>query len=195
MRYSVSEISELIRDRRTVKPKDFTDRAVQKDMLERILSNGTWAPTHGMTQPWAYKVFMGDARKRLGDTLASEYKSGSTEEQFMQRKYDVLQNSPVSSSVVIAICLNRQETKKISELDEMMAVACSVQNMHLTCTAYGLGAFWSTPAVMHDQGVKDFLDLKEDDRCLGFFYIGYPSIDWPKGYRSPLPEHVDWIEE
>ncbi len=195
MKYSVSEISELIRERRTVKPKDFTDRTVQKDMLERILSNATWAPNHGMTQPWSYTVFMGDGRPRLADTLGSAYKAETAPELFLPRKFDKLRNNVLKSSVTIAICMKRQESRKITELDEILAVACGVQNMHLTCTAYGLGAFWATPSIMNTQEVKTFLGLQEEDRCLGFFYIGYPAIDWPKGYRSPLPEHVEWIEE
>jgi nitroreductase len=52
MKFSLSEITELIRTRRTIYPKDYSDRVVQKEIVERVLTNGTWAPTHGMTQPW-----------------------------------------------------------------------------------------------------------------------------------------------
>jgi nitroreductase len=164
-------------------------------MLERILTNGTWAPNHGMTQPWRFKVFEGDSGQDLGDILSSVYQAETPTDLYLQRKADGLSQNPRMSSVTVALCMKRQASGKISELDELMAVACCVQNMHLTCTAYGLGAFWSTPAIMSHPGVHDYLRLDEDERCLGFFYIGYPSGDWPKGYRTPLAEHVDWRGE
>ena len=29
---------------------------------------------------------------------------------------------------------------------------------------------------------------------LGLFYLGYPSGEWPKGYRKPLPDFVRYVE-
>jgi nitroreductase len=73
MRYSVSELSDIIRDRRTIPPKDYTDRVVHRDLIERVLGNGTWAPNHGLTQPWRFHVFTGVARQRLADFMGAEY--------------------------------------------------------------------------------------------------------------------------
>ena len=91
--------------------------------------------------------------------------------------------------------MKRQEEERISELDEIMAVAAAVQNMHLTCTAYGLAAFWSTPGFMKTDDMKEFLGLGEKDRCLGFFYLGYPENEWPKGRRKPIEYVTEWIQE
>ena len=74
MKFSVSEISELIRHRRTVYPKDYTDRLVHREIVERVLTNGTWAPTHGMTQPWRFTVYSGAGRQALSDFLGAEYR-------------------------------------------------------------------------------------------------------------------------
>ena len=84
------------------------------------------------------------------------------------------------------------ENKKISELEEVEAVACAIQNMYLTCTAYGIGGFWSTPKLMYTHEMNEFLELKEGEKCLGLFYMGYPSIDWPKGQRKPIEYLTKW---
>jgi len=42
--------------------------------------------------------------------------------------------------------------------------------------------------------IKGFLELDPADKCLGFFYIGYPEQDWPQGQRRPLEYVVEWIE-
>ena len=195
MRHSVSDLTAVIRDRRTIQPKDMSDRVVQRDMVELVLSNGTWAPNHGMTQPWRFIVFSGDARQRLSAFMGEEYTRITPPEKFMPRKHENAVQRPLQASVVVALGLARDPRGKISELEEQLAVACAVQNMHLTCTAYGLGGFWGTGAVVTGDGMRRFLGLADGDRCMGLFYIGYPAVDWPKGYRKPLPDVVRCFED
>lgn len=195
MRYSVSELTELIRERRTIQPKDYTDREVHRDIIERVLGNAVWAPNHGMTQPWRFTVFTGPARQRLSAFLGAEYTRLTPPDRFMPRKFENHTQRPLQSSVVIAIGLARDPNGKIPLLEEQLAVACAVQNMHLTCTAYGLGAFWSTGAAITGEGMQRFLGLGSEDHCLGLFYLGYPAVEWPKGYRKPLPDVVKWEED
>ena len=195
MKYSVSDLNVLIQDRRTIYPKDYTAREVHRDIIERVLQNATWAPTHGMTQPWRFTVFTNAALTRLSSFLGDEYKRLTPPEKFLQKKFDNQTQRPLQSTVVIALGMARDPHGKISELDEMHAMACAVQNMHLTCTAYGLGGFWSTGAAATGDGMREFLGLAEKDRCLGLFYIGYPAIEWPKGYRKSWVDLVKWERE
>ena len=192
MKYSVSDLNELIRDRRTIYPKDYTAREVHRDIIERVLQNATWAPTHGLTQPWRFTVFTNAALSRLSAFLGDEYTRLTPPEKFLQKKFDNQTQRPLKSTVVIALGMARDPSGKISELEEMHAMACAVQNMHLTCTAYGLGGFWQTGAAATGDGIRAFLGLAEKDRCLGLFYIGYPAIEWPKGYRKSWVDLVKW---
>lgn len=195
MKFSVSELSELMKYRRTIYPKDYSDRVVHRELVERILTNATWAPNHGMTQPWRFTVFTGEARKRLSDLLGSIYLAHTPPDKVLAKKLDSLRERPLQSSVVIGIGLQRDPHGKISERDEMLAIGCAVQNMHLTCAAYGLGAFWATGAPMTGPAMRDFLGLGANDLALGLFYIGYPAIEWPKGYRKPLDQLVRWEDQ
>lgn len=194
MKFSVSEITDLIRHRRTVYPKDYTDRAVHREIVERVLGNGTWAPTHGMTQPWRFKVYIGEGRAQLSRFLGETYVANTPPEKFLQRKYDNLTQRPLQSSVVVAVNMMHDPAGKISEQDDLLAMGCAVQNMHLTCTAYGLGAFWATGAILLGEAMKRFQGLAENERPMGLFHIGYPAVEWPKGYRKPLDQLVEWKE-
>jgi nitroreductase len=195
MRHSISEITETIRDRRSIQPKDFSPRQVQRDIIDHVLGNGIWAPTHGMTQPWRFLVFTGAARERLSAFMGAEYKRITPEEKFLQRKYDNHVQRPLQSSVVVALGMARDPKGKIPLQEEQFAVACAVENMYLTCAAYGLGAFWSTGAVITGAEMVRFLGLGAEDHCLGLFYMGYPAGEWPKGYRKPLPDLVRYFTE
>lgn len=193
MKYNLSEINAVIRDRRSVYPEDYSTRKVHREIVENVLSNATWAPSHGMTQPWRFKVFMEDGLPLLAEKLPAIYKSVTPEEKFSQRKFDKMTARPGKVSVIIALCMERDPTGKIPEIEEIEAVACAVQNMYLTCTAYGLGGFWSSPAMVYTDEMKQFLQLGENDRCLGFFYMGYPAGEWPKSHRKPLEYVTEWI--
>lgn len=195
MRFNLSEINELIRSRRTIYPEQYTERKVHKEQIEVILNNAQWAPTHGNTQPWRFKVFTDDGRQRLADFLGKTYLELTPTEQQDDKKLAKMLTRPMLSSVVIAVCMERQKEEKILELEEIEAVACAVQNMHLSCTAYGLGGFWATPKLIYHPKMNEFLGLGEKDKCLGLFYIGYPSIEWPKAHRRPLEYTTEWINE
>lgn len=140
MRHSVSEITAIIQDRRTVQPKDFSTREVQRDVIDRVLGNAIWAPNHGMTQPWRFTVFTGTGRDRLSRFLGEEYTRITPAEKFMPRKFENHVQRPLQATVVIALGLARDPNRKIPLLEEQLAVGCAVQNMYLTCAAYGLGA-------------------------------------------------------
>ena len=65
MKYNLSEITEVIKNRRTIYPEMYSTRKVHKEIIEDLLNNAIWAPTHGLTQPWRFTVFMEDSLKRL----------------------------------------------------------------------------------------------------------------------------------
>lgn len=193
MKYNLSEINDLMRMRRTIYPEQFSPRKVHKEQIELLLNNAQWAPTHGNTQPWRFKVFTELGLDKLSEFLGTTYLQQTPKEQQNDLKLAKLISRPLKSSVVIAICMERQKEEKIPEIEEIEAVACAIQNLHLSCTAYGLGGFWSTPKLIYTQQMNEFLAIGEKDKCLGLFYIGYPSIDWPSSHRKPLEYNTEWI--
>jgi nitroreductase len=195
VKYSVSEITDIIKDRRTIYPHDYSNRLVPKEIVEKLIANAIWAPTHGKTQPWRFEVFLGNENtKPLTQSLANIYKELTPIEDFKELKYNKIASRGEQCNCIIAIKMERTDTDKIPEIEEVEAVACAVQNMHLTATAYGLGAYWSTGKMTYSEQVKSLLNLKNSERCLGFFYIGYlpAEFSWPKGQRRPIEYVTRW---
>ena len=159
MKYNLSEVTEVIKNRRTIYPEDYTDRAVHKEIVEDVLNNAIWAPNHGMVQPWRFKVFLGEGVKTAGKEIVNIYKKVIPEQEWSQRKLDKIESRTSSVSVLIALCMSPGEDTRIPEIENMAAVACAVQNMYLTCTAYGLGSYWSSPKYAYSDEMKTFLKL------------------------------------
>ncbi|NVK64052.1 MAG: nitroreductase [Flavobacteriales bacterium] len=196
MRFNLSEINELIRERRTIYPEQFSSRKVHREQLEVILNNAQWAPTHGNTQPWRFQVFTGEeSRQNLSQFLGKTYQEVVPTEMQNDAKLAKIMRRPLLSSAIVAVSMERQPEEKILEMEEIEAVACAVQNMHLTCTAYGLGGFWATPKIIYTPQMNEFLGLGDKDKCLGLFFIGYPDIEWPKSHRRPLEYTTKWHEK
>jgi nitroreductase len=196
MRYNLSEINDLIRNRRTIFPEQFSERKVHKEQIELLLNNAQWAPTHGNTQPWRFHVFMEDGLTTLSQFLGNTYLQLTPTEQQNDAKLAKLIRRPLLSSAVIAVSMKRQDEEKIMEIEEIEAVACAIQNIHLSCTAYGIGGFWSTPKLIYTTEMNAFLELGEKDKCLGLFYIGYPGIEWPENaHRRPIEYNTKWINK
>jgi len=197
MKYNLSEITDLIRDRRTIYPEQYSDRKIHKEQVEVLLNNAIWAPNHGLTQPWTFKVFLDEGRQKLSDFLSDYYVNNTPKDQFKEMKFEKLKNRPLMAGAIIAVSLKRDPESRIPELEEIEAIACGIQNMHLTCTAWGLGGFWSTPKLIYTPAMNAFLGLGEQDKCLGLFYVGYPKPDfaWPKGHRKPIEYFTEWVSE
>ncbi|MFK7807191.1 MAG: nitroreductase [Saprospiraceae bacterium] len=194
MKYNLSEITAVIKDRRTVFPENFSDRKVHEEIIKDILVNASWAPNHGMTQPWRFKVYTENGLTLLSDEISSLYKKLTPEENFKEVKFNKLKKRPLLTSAVVVVSMKRDPRRKIREIEEIEAVACAIQNMYLTATAYGIGTFWSSPAFIYTQEFNEFLNLEEEDRCLGLIYLGYPKDEWPKSYRKPLEHITEWIK-
>lgn len=164
-------------------------------MIDELLENANWAPTHGMTEPWRFFVFSDEARLRVGQELAGIYLEITPEAAVKPGKAEKLIESCRQSSHVIAIGMKRQQSHRIPEVEEIEAVACAVQNLHLTATAHQLAGYWSSGQAICSDQFRDYLQLDREDRVLGLFYLGYPDVSWPEGRRSPVQDKVHWFRE
>ncbi|MFN9394216.1 MAG: nitroreductase, partial [Flavobacteriales bacterium] len=180
-------------DRRSVSPERFSTRKVHREQIELVLTNATWAPSHGLTQPWRFRVFLQEGMEQLAVHIPRIYKEATSPEAFRQAKFEKLEARFRHISAAVIVCLERDPSGKIAEIEEVEAVACAVQNMYLTCTAYGMAGFWSSPGFIYSRQMHDWLGLGPADKCLGIFYIGYPEGEWPRSHRKPLEYVTQWI--
>ena len=185
-------LSAIIKNRRSIFPAQYTGDTISREDIDDILENARWAPTHRRTEPWRFIVFHGERIRKLASFAAEWYKTNTPESSFSERKYQKRLNSPLKASHIVAICMQRDPEERVPEWEEIAAVACAVQNMLLTTSAKGLGAYWSTPgfALALDQ----YLPMPSHMRCLGLVYIGVPQegIESVIERRRPLDEVVQW---
>lgn len=189
---SIEIINHTIQNRKSIFPVDYIDKEIPKSIIEQILENADRAPTHKLTQPWRFKIIRGEQRQKLGAFLAATYKKYTPDHLFLEKKYQKNLEKPQQANCVIALNMQRNLANKLPEWEEVAAVAMAVQNMHLTCTAYGIGCYWGSATGLREY-MGEFFDLKEGERNLGFLYMGYYKKEPPLSKRTPLSAKVEWL--
>jgi len=183
-------IFDLIKKRRSVFPSTYLDKPIAKVDIEKILEAANWAPNHKRTEPWRFKVLQGPSQDKLGEFLSNKYlKVADRPKQIKVRK---LRDNPSKAGALIAICMQRDPEECVPEWEELAATAMAVQNMWLCCTELGIGSYWSSPGLI--KYMDEFFDLKEGEKCLGFFYMGYYDAELPEVTRKPIADKVVWMD-
>ncbi|MEQ6390720.1 nitroreductase [Bacillaceae bacterium S4-13-58] len=187
------DILECIKTRRSVGL--VKDDPVPKDLIEKILETGTWAPSHFRTEPWKFFVMEGEGRKRLGRTLVKIAEQGMDDpmSESNQKKLQKTMEKPFRAPVVIAVAVEPTDSPKVIEKEEYGAVYTAIQNMILAAHGLGLGGYWRTGAPTYHPLMKELFGLSERGEVLGFLYFGYPKRDVPEGKRRPFSEVTTWI--
>lgn len=192
--FNTEELNKLIKQRRSIYTAQFTGEKVDDGIIHQMLENANWAPTHGLTEPWRFTVFTGEGIKKLAGYQAELYRKVTTANDiFDNGKYEGLKTKPLTASHIIGIGMKRDDREKIPEIEEVEAVACAVQNMYLTATAYGIGCYWGSGGITYMEEAKAFFGLSAKDKFLGFLFVGIPGSKWPEGKRKPVQEKVSWV--
>lgn len=161
-------LKEILESRRSIFPKNYSDEEIEEDVLQEILNSAIFAPNHKKTKPWRLKVFRKEEKDQLGKKLADIYKSTVAPQNFLEKKYQDISDKISKTDTIVTISVNFSGL--VPEWEEIAATAMAVQNMYLTCTANEIGCYWSSHNIINHLG--DFLNLEENQRCIGLFYLG-----------------------
>lgn len=184
-------LNSIINSRRSIYPYQYeAGSRVDDSIIWQILRNANTAPNHKKTMPWVFTVFAGEGRKKFAQLQTVLYqKYNGTHNEVKIKK---LSEYPMMASHVIAIGMKRHEDK-LPEVEEIIAMGCAIENMFLTATAYGLGCYLSTGGITYLEEAKAHFQLEENDKLIGFFFIGKIK-DGPKEmHRSPVEEKTNWV--
>ncbi|MED3562823.1 nitroreductase [Bacillus xiapuensis] len=160
-----------IKNRRAI--RDYAERAVEDEKINKLLDAATWAPNDRMREPWSFFVVKGDAKKRF-EMLAAEYlqERFPTKPNLVESSLKVLKTTPVHIVVTADIVPGDEEASR----DNEYAVCCAIHSMWLAARELGLGFVWRTRGVglVRDQRLYDFIGSPENKKIIGNLFIGYP---------------------
>ena len=178
---------ELLKTRRSVKPREMSGPGPSPAELETILTIGARVPDHGKLAPWRFIIFEGDARQRAGEVIAKVFarKNPGAPAADVETERKRLTDAPL----VIGIVSFTKPHPKVPAFEQELSAGASVMNIVTAATALGYGACWLTGWFSFDRDVLDGLGLKQDEKLAGFVHIGKPtrpSEDRPRPVLSEI---------
>lgn len=195
MSETIAIVNDVIKNRRSVFQPQFSGEKVDDAIINQMLENANWAPTHKFTEPWRFIVFTGKGIDQLAEAQSDLYKKVTEANgTFKENRYENLLTKPKLSSHIIAVAMKRDENKSLPEVEEIGAVFCAIQNMLLTAAAYGVGSYLSTGGITYFEEARKLFKLDPDDRLIGFIHVGHIKGPVPAGRRKPINDKVAWIE-
>jgi len=168
------------------------------EVLERILTAATWAPSGGNVQPWrvvvvrdpALRAAIGDlyrpewARYSRGARTALERMEGDARarQARMLAAADYLGEHMGEAPVILVFCFNPVHMAITdSDLGRPSVVGGgsvypAVQNAMLACRAEGVGCTLTTLLCYREAEIKELLGIPSDWFTCAFMPIGYPVL-------------------
>jgi len=182
---------ELLNQRRSVPSRQLGEPAPDANALEQILTAAIRVPDHGKLVPFRLLAIRGDARLRLGDTLAELHarKEPDIAPAALAKDRDRFSFAPL----IIVVIARLQAGHKVPEQEQLLSAGCVAYNLLLAAQALGFGAQWLTGWAAYDRDVAELLGLAANEHAIGFVHIGTAQEPAPERNRPALADvYSEW---
>jgi nitroreductase len=163
---------ELLKTRRSVKPREMSGPGPSPAELETILTIGARVPDHGKLAPWRFIVFEGDGRLRAGEIIARVFAQKNP--QATEAELGVERKRLTDAPLVIGIVSTTKPHPKVPAFEQELSAGASAMNIVTAATALGYGAAWLTGWFSTDRDVLDGFGLQPYEKLVGLIHIGTP---------------------
>lgn len=185
----------VIFSRRDVR-RDFIPDPIPDEVVERILMAGHHAPSVGFMQPWDF-ILVTDPQTKQAIKAGYAAASAESAEQFAADKQETYKSFKLEGimEAPLGICVtcDRQRNgpvvigRTIKPEMDLYSTVCAIQNMWLAARAENLGFGWVS--IIHDEVLRDTLDIPEEIEIIGYLCLGYVS----KFNDKPELEQFGWL--
>lgn len=201
-----TDFQEIIRARRSVR-KFEAGRRVERDVLERIVDCGRWAPSGANTQCFEFIVI---DEPTLRDQITEVFLRQAQRLVDHARGFPAVRKSYLANTVAIVIVLGDprwkvcfpqattpawdQEYRDNNEAIFLCSLGAAIQNIQLGVTAEGLTSAWLSGGGEDatNRELSGLLGYPDWMRAYGTIPIGYPAATQDRRYRRPLAQALHW---
>ena len=170
------DIITALKNRQSTKAALLVEPAPNDAELKELLSTAMSAPDHGAIRPWRFKVIHSEDREHLSDLF--EKALLDKEPNADASAIENIRSKPMRSPLIVAVCAVITENHpKVPPVEQIVATACSTQNVLQAIDASPFGGVLLTGWVAQHPIVKAGFGLEDKDEIIGFLYMGTPSLE------------------
>jgi len=174
----------------------FTSKAIEDDILSKILHAAHHAPSVGFSQPWNFILIKDiETKKKIKESFEEEKdRSSQLVEEPKRSKYISFKLEGILESPV-NLCVTYDPTKfgpfviGRSSMPEagLYSVCCAIQNLWLSARTEGIGLGWVS--ILSNEILKETLELPEHVVPVAYLCLGYVN----EFEEKPDLETVGWL--
>jgi len=181
---------DAIESRRSI--RKFTERAVTRDEIERLLDAAVLAPNHKLTQPWRFYVLGPESRRAYGLALANRKARKMEDEAAANLVREKVSGEHAALPAMIAVAMPIEENAETRD-ENYAAVMMALQNLALAAVQLGLGTHIKTGAVMEDPAARAAAGVAEGEKIVATINVGEAAeVPTPKD-RTPAASLTTWV--
>jgi nitroreductase len=162
------DVEAAIRARRT--HKQYESEPVDQAVVRELLDLARFAPNHKLTNPWRFRLLGPETRAAI-EELAGEKEAVK------------LRRAP---TLVLATAVLSEDPLLAEE--DMHATACAVFIVLLGATDRGLASYWRSPVSFHEDPIRAYLGLAENERVVALIHLGPAASEPPAKERLALDD-------
>lgn len=179
----------LLKARRSVKPDLMTGPGPSAAELDDILTIAARVPDHKKLAPWRFIVFEGDARRAFGERIAEACKAEDTMAP-SEIRLQTERNRFMRAPIVVAVVSRISPKPGAPEWEQILSAGASAMNMCTAANAMGYATCWLTEWIAYSPMLRTALGLAENERVVGFVYIGTATATPEERPRPALADVV-----
>lgn len=189
----------LASSRRSI--RRFSDEPLELELIDRLLSVATRAPSAHNRQPWRFAVLTSEAAKdrlarAMGERLRRERLQDGDPPQAVTADVDKSYARITGAPAAVLVCLTMEgmdqypdERRSLAEYRmAAQSVAMAGQNLLLAAHAHGLGGCWMCGPLFAQVEAQEALELPEDWEPQGVILLGWPAGPAQDRGRRPIEE-------
>ena len=195
------EFYDVVNKRRSI--RQFEDKEIPRDILERILDAGLKAPSSNHQRRWELVTLTEKAIIHDLAQIVRPYPCRITEPRTPQQEMFKIayprQRSMIEECACVVLPLFKQkypmtEDKNGYGLMDYGAAWALVENMLLAATAEGLGSVVHIPVKKEPEKIKEFLKIPEGWYLPALVILGYasPDAEVPSQVKATVENKVHW---
>jgi coenzyme F420-0:L-glutamate ligase/coenzyme F420-1:gamma-L-glutamate ligase len=196
------DFSKILRSRRSYK-LEFSEKEVERKLVEQCIEIARWAPSAHNGQFWRYVILEKDKiRNKLIENMNTKLMSNLTKDGKsileIKEKVNKTKDSFVRSPYLILLCLDSKDLFKFNDLERdenefimgVQSISASATYLQLAFETYGLASCWYCAPLFAKEIISCTLSLPSSYIPMAFFTVGYPlyKVNSPK--RKPLNDII-----
>ena len=180
-------VFENIMGRRSV--RDYSDKSIDNEILQKIVDAGNMAPTGSNVQPWRFVVVQSkEERNKLAELCLDRYKAWIKNApiafQEMRKERDSKVADPIYYGAPVYIFVIG--TPGMTQANDCPMVC---ENMMLAARSLEIGSCWVFfgQLALDDPYFQKLLEIKEGEKVYGPILFGYPKDGFPSVPEKKKP--------